>query len=147
MKKIILIIIVTLAIAGMIFAGIMMNKEQNTLEKTLVSLNYNELKEKIDNEDSFILVYTSETCGSCQTYKPKLQRILLENDLVAYEVVAQNYTSEEEIAYLNSIASVSGTPTTVYIEKGSELGTSYRLVGDKPSSDIRVSLEKAGYLE
>ncbi len=134
------------ALSGMIFAGIILNARNQELSDTLVRIQYDELKEKIDNEESFILVYSSDTCANCQTYKPKLEEILLDNDLVAYEVVEQDYTTEEQIAFVKSIASTSGTPTTVFIKDGEEENTNLRIVGDKTKTSIIEALTKAGYI-
>ncbi len=135
------------AISGMIFAGVIMNAQNKELESTLIRTEFVDLQKMIEDKESFILVYTADTCANCQTYKTKLQRILLENNLVAYEVESSDYSEPAQQALLNSIASISGTPTTVFIEDGEEVSTSLRVVGDKTTTDIEEALTKAGYLK
>lgn len=149
-KKVITIIIIAiglLAIGGMLYASYKMNQEQKKLDARLIELHYDTLKEKIDNQDSFILVLTATDCSHCAQYKPILKKVLLEYNLYAYEIQTDKLTNSEEKAYLNSIATINGTPTTIFIENGQEKSTLNRLVGSRTRDDIIARLKNLGYIE
>ena len=41
-----------------------------TIDNNLVKLNYNEIIEKLDNKENFILCISRTTCIHCNNYKP-----------------------------------------------------------------------------
>ena len=140
------ILIVILSIGGLLFASITLNKEQKKLENRLIELTYDELSEKINNKETFILVITQTDCSHCADYKPVFEKVLLDYDLKAYEI-NQKKLSESEHAKLKEIANISGTPTTVFIVNGEERQTSDRIIGSKPESEIVSRLKAMGYIK
>ena len=139
------ILIVILSIGGLLFASITLNKEQKELENRLIELTYDELSEKINNKETFILVITQTDCSHCEEYKPVLKQVLFDYDITAYEI-DQKKISEEEKNNLKNIANISGTPTTVFIVNGEERQTSDRLVGSASRSKIIDRLKAMGYI-
>ena len=69
-KKIIVIIASILVVAGLIIYCFIHSYDSN-----LIEINYNELKEKIDNKEDFVLCVSRTTCSHCQDYKPKLKKV------------------------------------------------------------------------
>lgn len=69
-KKIIVIIASILVVAGLIIYYFIHSYDSN-----LIEINYNELKEKIDNKEDFVLCVSRTTCIHCQDYKPKLKKV------------------------------------------------------------------------
>ena len=116
------------AIGAIIYASITLNKQQKLEDSYLIELSYDELVKKIENKDSFVLVYTQTTCSHCIEYKPILKKTLYKNKLYGYEIVIDKLNTEEK-AKLKDIANVSGTPTTIFIKDGVEISTSSRLTG------------------
>lgn len=151
-KKIIFIVIATLIIlfasGSMIYSSIVLNKNQKELDKRLVELTLPELQDKVKNKDTFILVYTQTECGHCANYKPKLKKILLENDLTAYEI-SLDKLSKIERSELNQIANPqdNGTPTTIFIKEGTEARISSRLVGNQEEHKIKEKLIEQGFIK
>lgn len=148
-KKVLFIVgalIVILSIVGLIYASITLNKSEENEEKHLIEITFSELKEKINNKESFILLISQESCSHCAEYKPVLKKVLTKHDLYAYELQI-NKLSTKESAELKDIANTSGTPTTIFIENGTETNTSTRLVGTKQSSEIESRLKALGYIE
>lgn len=150
MKKKILIflgiILVVGAIIAIVYAAITLNKQQNLEDSYLIELTYKELEEKINNKDSFVLVYTQTTCAHCHDYKPILKRTLAKVNLYAYEIVLDKLNKEEK-AKLNDIANVSGTPTTIFIKDGQEINSSSRLVGIQQEEKLINKFKYLGYIE
>ncbi len=114
--------------------------------KNLISLDKEALQEKIDNKDSFILVVSREGCPHCEEFLPVFKDILKEYDVTAYVVDIAKY-SKDDRTYLNSVANISGTPTTVFIEKGEEKSTVTRIVGSSNRKAIISRLKSTGYIK
>lgn len=143
---IIIVVVVIGAISAMVYAGLVLNKKNDSLDSHLISLDYKKFEEKINNKDSFILVITRTDCSHCQEYKPLLKQILLEYDITAYELDEEKLSEEEENK-LKSIINVSGTPTTVFITDGEEKQTSSRLIGSGTRSKIVSRFKAMGYIK
>ncbi len=139
------IVIVILAVIGLIYAAITLNKKNDSLEDRLVSLTYSELEKKINNKENFILVITQTDCSHCIEYKPVLEQVLLDYNLTAYEIDQKKISSEEKNK-LKDIANISGTPTTVFIVNGEERQTADRIVGSASRSKIIDRLKAMGYI-
>lgn len=144
------IIIGTLVIAVAVGIGIFYltkKEEPKTESEMLVDVSGEDFKKKIENKDSFILVVSKDGCPFCEQYYPVLISVLEKYDVTAYRI---NLTklSKEEITYLNDIANVSGTPTTVFITNGEEKTTLNRLVGGGITKKTLVSrLKSLGYIK
>ena len=108
-------------------------------------LSIDELKEKIDNKDSFILVITQDSCSHCKAFVPTLNKIAKEYNLTFYDV-STTKLNEEEKTYLKNVANTSGTPTTVFIQDGEEKATDNRLVGNVAEYRVVEKLKAMGYI-
>ena len=105
-NKIIIIIIsliCLLAIGGMIYASVVLNKKEEDLNKYLVELNYKELKTKLDKKESFILVITRTDCSHCAVYKPKLKEVLKDNNIIAYEIATDKLSAKDKAKFNGKI--------------------------------------------
>ena len=134
------------AIGAIVYASITLNKQQELEDSYLIELSYNELVKKIENKDSFVLVYTQTTCSHCIEYKPILKKTLYKNKLYGYEIVIDKLNTEEK-AKLKDIANVSGTPTTIFIKDGVEISTSSRLTGIQTEDKLTNRFKYLGYIE
>jgi len=137
--------VVIAAIGLMIYASVTLNKEEENLDQYLVELTIDELQEKINNKDSFILVISQTTCSHCAEYKPRLKKILQEYNIVGY-YIEKDTLNEDEESKLSAIASISGTPTTIFIENGEEVSTSSRISGARDNDAIISRLKAMGYI-
>ena len=140
------IIIIIGAISALIFAGVKMYQNKVNQDKHLVKLTLNELEEKINNKDTFILVITQTNCSHCQEYKPNLKKVLADYDVYAYEI-EQDTITQEERKKLEKIASISGTPTTIFMIDGQEKTTTNRLIGPADEEKIINRFKAMGYIE
>ena len=143
---VIIVLISFLAIGGMIYASIVLNKKEQDLSKYLVELSYKELKSKLEKKDSFILVITRTDCSHCAAFKPKLKEVLRDNNIIAYEIATDKLSNKEK-AEFNDIANISGTPTTIFIKNGEEATTTNRIVGDVTTEKIINKLKSQGYIK
>ncbi len=120
------------------------NKDEDN--SNLVSITLSELEEKVENKETFILVITQKDCSHCAEYKPVLEKVLKDYNITAYELDEQEFT-EEERGRLSAIATVSGTPNTVFITEGKEKSTSDRIVGAAQRNKIISRLKAMGYIK
>ena len=136
------IVIVVIVIVAVI-AFILLSK--NVQSGSVKSININELKEKIDNKDSFILVITQDGCTHCKAYLPTIRTIGNKYNITFYDI-SQTGLSNDDQTYLKNIANIDGTPTTVFIENGEEKSTTNRLVGSVPEYRVIERLKAMGYI-
>ena len=111
----------------------------------VTSISLDELKEKIKNKESFILVFTQDTCSHCKEYLPKLSRIGKEYNLTFYDLSTTKLNSEEK-NYIKNISNYDGTPTTVFIENGEEKSSTTRIEGNVSEARIIERLKAMGYI-
>ena len=64
--------------------------------------------------------------------------------LLGYKLITKN--KQEKYDYIKNIASISGTPTTVFIVDGVEKTTTNRLVGNVPKYRVIEHLKALGYI-
>ncbi len=149
-KKIIIGIIIAIAvfsIGAIGYAAVSIHKQNEELDKHLIVLTADELKTKLDNKESFILVITGSECPHCALYKPTFKKVLKDYNLTAYEIMNDKLQNDSEKAFLNSVATITGTPTTIFIRDGEEISTASRIVGNADRSKIINRLKAIGYIE
>ncbi len=120
--------LIIFAVASMIYAGIVLNGKEKEENKYLVELKMDQLREKIKNKESFILLISQTTCSHCAEFKPRFKKVLAENKVTAY-YIEKDLLNESEENELKTIANITGTPTTIFIVDGEEANTAYRISG------------------
>ena len=141
--NLIIVIIVIALVCGIVFYFINRNKDEY---KNIKVLNINELKEKIDNKDSFVLVISKDDCPHCIAYLPVLDKIGQDYGLTFFDISTTKMNDEDK-TYLRNIANISGTPTTIFIEQGEEKNTANRLVGETKEYRVIEKLKAMGYID
>ncbi len=144
-KKTYLIILIILLILLFVSLGILYirkKEEENTL---VYEINMQQLEEKINNKDTFILVMTQTGCVHCQSYLPTIKKVSREYGVTFY-VLNRAKLSKEEYNRLNDIANISGTPSTIFIVDGEEKTTLNRLTGSIEKSRLVEKLISEGYI-
>lgn len=116
----------------------------NVKEGQLIELTYNELVEKINNKDNFVMCISRTTCSHCADYKPKLKEVAKENNIDIYYIDIDKYNEEE---FSNLISFDGSTPTTIFIKNGDEETTSNRINGDVSKNKIIQKLKSNGFLK
>lgn len=132
-KKIKIIIIL-----GMIF---LITGCKNNLER----IDYNDLKEKVKNEETFILEISQDNCSHCEEFTPRLKNILDTYNIKAYNLNL-TYLSKDDYDELNKDYNIEGTPTTIFFKKGKEL-TNNRINGSTSDKKLINILKRLGYIK
>ena len=112
----------------------------------LKQLKYDEVMEKIQNKESFILVVSQTTCSHCKEYKPVFKKILKKNNLTAYYIEYDLLSKEEKKEFVKYI-NFDSTPVTVFLKNGEETTTANRIVGAREEEYIIGKLKSNGYIE
>ncbi len=140
-KKILIPVIIIAILVGTIFVFINNNKNN------LISLSYEEITEKIDNKESFVLVISRTNCSHCANYKPKLKKVANKYNIKIYYIDTDEL-DEETLTEFNTTLSFDGsTPTTVFIKDGEEKTTATRIEGDVSVDRIIEKLKKNGFIK
>ena len=115
---------------------------------TYQEVSFSKLESMFKNKESFSLFIGSSECSHCQSYEPKLNAVIKVNKLKVYYINVANL-SIDEYNKLDSYAPFSGTPYTVFIEKGKvkEIdGQIYAIDGDRDIEYIEKMFKKNGYM-
>ena len=124
-KKYLLIASILIVILGIIIGYFLFSMNDN-----LVRLSYDEIMEKIDNKESFILCISRTTCSHCNVYKPKLRKVANKYDIKIYYTDVDKYSKNDLKDFNSKISFDGGTPTTLFIKDGKEKTTATRIEGD-----------------
>lgn len=135
MKKIIIVLLII--ISSLIITGC-------SNDEVIKEISYEELEERINNKESFILELVQTGCSHCEEFSPRFQAILKTNNLNAYSLNLYNLT-EDEIEKFDNLTTVTGTPTVLFFEDGKE--TSNRINGAVANDKIEEELKESGYIK
>lgn len=130
MKKILVVILLLLLVTG---CG----------KKAYIPINYDELMKKVDSKENFVLLVGSDTCGACQTLKPKLNKVIAKYNLDVYY-----YDIQKNQQDINNIVRFEGTPTLAFIKNGKEESPYNRIEdGNATSKELIEIFKKNKYIE
>lgn len=128
-----------------IMALLLINYINTPKEGNLISIKYKEIKEKINNKESFILVVSQSTCSHCASYKPKLELIAKDYGIDIYYIDYDKDSSKEE--FLDEFDLDGSTPITLFINDGKEKSLLNRLEGDISKEKAIEKFKKMGFIE
>lgn len=128
-----------------IMALLLINYINTPKEGNLISIKYKDIKEKINNKDSFILVVSQSTCSHCASYKPKLELIAKDYGIDIYYIDYDKDSSKEE--FLDDFDLDGSTPITLFINDGKEKSLLNRLEGDISKEKAIEKFKKMGFIE
>lgn len=112
----------------------------------LAEIKYDEVMEKIDNDEDFILLVSQTTCTHCMDYKPKLEKVANKYKINVY-YIETDLLSDEEEAELKKHFSFRGTPQTIFVVDGKEETAATRIDGDVSEEKIISKFKSNGYIE
>ena len=89
-------------------------------ESGLHQLTYGEFKEKVDNDEEFVIIIERASCSHCVTYMPIAKEFAKENKVPLYYVDTDTFSEEDWKTFETSIdyfedAESWGTPTTIVL--------------------------------
>lgn len=141
MKKKSIIILGSILI---VILGIILYFVLKPTKNYIIAISGQELLEKLEKKETFIMLVSQEGCSHCEEFKPILNRVLKENNKNAYEIEWKEIRNKEE---LNHLFNINGTPTTIFINDGVEKTTINRLVGSTTYSDLKNKLKERGFID
>ena len=115
--------------------------------KTYTEISYTDLNKMLDDKESFVLFIGSATCTHCASYKVTLNKVIDENNVDGVYYIDVDNLSEKDTSSLQAKFPFSGTPTTIFIEKGEEESTFNRIEGEASYSEIVDALTENNYIK
>lgn len=107
-------------------------------EAGLIKIDYSTYESKMENNENFIIVIESATCGYCQAYMPILEEVTDELVIPVYYIDTSELTQDEynKLGSSNSYLKRNnwGTPTTLF------------MAGDTVIDSIPGYVEKSEFL-
>lgn len=134
------------AIILLIILFILVFSNANASKYGLFELKSDEVIEKINNKESFVLVISQTTCTHCISYKPVLESVAKKYKIKTYYVDV-NLFSEEEDNEFKKYVSYSDTPSTLFIKDGEETTRANRIVGEANEEKIVSKLKQNGFIK
>ena len=114
--------------------------------RTYDEISYSKFKKMINNKESFIIFIGSTDCSACDSYKRTVNDVISKYNVdIKYIDLAK--LSEKDESELTSKFPITGTPTTIFIEKGKEKDTYNRIVGSVKYSKIISKLKENKYIK
>lgn len=112
-----------------------------------ISLNYNEIIDKVNNKDSFVLCVSASDCIHCQDYKPKLKSIANKYNIEIFYTDVDTFSEENYERFKTEFSFDGSTPTTIFFNDGEEKTTATRIEGDVSTEKIINKLKKNGFIK
>lgn len=88
-------------------------------ETGFTEITYEQYKEKVNNNELFLVVIVRDGCGYCEMYEPLVEEVATEYNLPFYYINLTNITDEEreELSSTNKYLKKNkwGTPTTLFM--------------------------------
>ena len=115
-------------------------------DKYLIKLTYEEILEKIENKDNFVLCVSASECIHCKEYKPKLKKVAKEYNIIIYYTNTDSFTKEQYEEFKTKFSFDGGTPTTIFFKNGEEKTTANRIEGNVKIDKIINKLKNNGFI-
>lgn len=130
-----------------VFIGIIIGYFVFNTNNNFIKLEYDEIVNKLDNNDDFVLCVSRTTCSHCENYKPKLKNIANKYNIKIYYTDVDTYNDDEMADFNTRISFDGGTPVTIFFKDGEEKTTATRIVGDVSSEKIIDKLKKNDFIK
>lgn len=145
MKKKNTIIYLSIIILLVIVFILILNKNSN--KSKLFELNVNEVIEKIDNKESFILCVSQTTCSHCNSYKPKLEQVSKDYNIEVFYIDIDKYNEKDRNLFLENVSFDGATPITIFFKEGYETTTTNRINGNVSIEKIVDKFKKNNFIK
>jgi len=132
MKSKKLILILVLIISVLIISTIILTNK----DKHFIKISYEQIQDKIEKKEDFILCISATNCSHCKDYKPKLKKIAKNYDIVIYYINTDDLTEEKYEEFKKTLNFDGGTPTTIFFKNGEEKTTATRIIGNVKTEKI-----------
>lgn len=115
--------------------------------KYIKEISLDKVKEKLANKETFALYIGNENCPHCVSYMPTLEGVLEEYNITIYHLDNSKLSEKQYNEFNNKYIKISGTPTVVFIENGSEESMLNRIVGETSKEDTIEIFKANGYIK
>ncbi len=112
----------------------------------LKEIKFDKMVEKIENKESFVIVFSQTECEHCLAYKPKIAKVAKKYKLTVY-YLETDLLNEKKEKELKKYFNFDGTPTTVFVIKGEEKTAANRIVGEASEEKIIKKLKSNGFIK
>ncbi len=112
-----------------------------------ISLSYEEVINKVNNNESFVLCVSASDCIHCQDYKPKLKTIANKYNIDIFYTDVDTFSEENYERFKTEFSFDGSTPTTIFFNDGEEKTTATRIEGDVSTEKIINKLKKNGFIK
>lgn len=144
MKKKHIFLIIGLII--ILSATIFIFKDKIFTNPNFIKLDYEEIIEKVNNKDTFILCVSRTKCTHCKSYKPKLNKITKDYNINIYYTDIDKYNEKDYEQFKKDFSFDGATPTTIIFKNGEEKTTGARIEGDVSQEKIINKLKQNGFI-
>ena len=140
-KKVIILVTVCLVVLiGAIIGDRLLSKSY------FRKIEYKEIINKIENDESFIFVVSQTQCSHCASFKPKITKLARKHKLHIYYIDV-DLLSDKEVTEFKKYVKYDGTPATIFIKNGEESSVATRINGDASMEKIENKLKSNGFIE
>lgn len=141
MKKHLGLIIFLIIIIALVVVAVVFSEDETEYIK---EISLNDVIDKQEDKDSFILYIKQTDCEHCKEFTPTLMSVLRENDIKAYALNLTDLTEEEMEIYTDTF-DVNGTPTVLFFDEGNE--SLIRIEGAQSKAKVESKLESTGFIK
>lgn len=106
----------------------------------------NEVREMMENKESFVLVFGNSNCSGCITYKPILEEVINNKSLVVTYIEIDTVDRDPVVSLVEDYFDndIEYTPATFFIEEGEIVDKFY---GAIRYTELLEKFEEHGYLQ
>lgn len=104
-----------------------------------VEIGYSDFESKVSSKESFVLFMWQEGCSHCEMFKPTLNDVIKEHDVLVYSINLSEL-EDKEYSKIENKTFIKGTPTMVYVKEG--VVQPNKLVGNKKQTEVVDFFEK-----
>lgn len=134
------------AIVLVVILGILLFVNGNSSKYGLFELKYDDVMEKFNNKEDFVLVISQTTCAHCISYKPVLRSVSKKYKIKTYYIDV-DLLNDKETEDLKKYVSYSDTPSTLFIKDGTESTRANRIVGEATEEKIVSKLKQNNFIK
>ncbi|MFA5409869.1 MAG: hypothetical protein WC343_13940 [Bacilli bacterium] len=118
----------------------------NSSNSYLKQIDFNTLKVKIADKETFALYVGNKSCTHCQSFEPKLINVVNTYKVGIFKLDTSTMTNDEYAEFVSLIDEIA-TPRVLFFYDGIESGTANRIDGDVSEEKIILNLTVNGYIK
>ena len=114
--------------------------------KSYTEISYDDVLQKMEDKETFVLYIGSSECSACVQFKPVLERVIREYDLDVLYIDMAKLSDEQYNKFITVINLGNATPRVYFIEEGDY--SQYSAIRGAVDYDTVVAkFKQSGYIE